>query len=165
MYQLISPCLLCSWVLWARCRDKKTFHSFWHCFCDECLVRDVFSSSFCFEGALLQNCSCRYCWVSMPMKMMRWKYVSGVHSFSMGSLVEETCCFIASSNCIQVSFQFTVNSQSRNFELVPFEVVVPPYGQLSCRPGSKLVCCVAHRARSQKQHRAGEFVHSCLMGV
>ena len=90
----------------------------------------------------------------LPMKI----FLSGVHYFRIESFVEEACCSIASSNCTKVAAGLTCNSQLRNFQLIPFEVVVSATLPIVFPPRYK-TCLWGHRVCSQTDHRVGEYVH------
>ena len=71
------------------------------------------------------------------------------------SFVEEACCIIASSNCIEGSPGSTWKSQTRNIELIPFEVVVPPCRRWSFNLVENLLVA-SHVACAPKQNTESE---------
>ena len=61
--------------------------------------------------------------------MMRWRYVSGVHSWPMSSTVDVTWCLIFASNCAEVKIWIDV-------ELATWELVIDAFLRcLNCVSG------------------------------
>ena len=90
----------------------------------------------------------------MPLKMLRWmggrrrvrwreeRLWRALLLFPWSRSSKKSGCFMASSNCIEVDPGFTWNSQSRNVEMIPFEVVVFHIDFVLNLPVASLVACV-----------------------